>query len=259
MRSAAVVLTILLFLGAAHAAVETEAVTYIDEDTELKGYLAYDDAVDGERPGVLIVHEWWGLGAHVKDVARELAKLGYVAFALDMYGKGFLTEDPGEASAMAGKFREDAALMRSRAEAGLKQLQSNPHCDGNKVVATGYCFGGTTVLEMARGGADVDGVVSFHGGLSPVDPAETPVFDAKVLVLHGARDPHSDMDSVNALIEELTKAGADWQLNLYGQAEHSFTNPDADKHGMEGVSYNKEADEASWEALKLFLKSCFEE
>jgi len=235
---------------------KTEAVEYKHGDAVLEGYFAYDDA-EGKRPGVAVVHEWWGLNAYVKKRAEQLALMGYVAFALDMYGKGKVTQDPKVATEWSAPFKNDRSFGRARAAAGLAVLKNHKLVDARRIAAIGYCFGGTSVLEMARGGADLAGVASFHGGLDAPDPAKPGAVKAKVLVLAGGDDPLVPPAQVNALEEEMRKAGADWQVNVYSGAMHSFTNPDADGYGLNGVAYNEKADRRSWEAAKLFFAEIF--
>lgn len=242
--------------ASAHAALHTETVEYKHGDTTLKGYLAYDDAVNGKRPGVLVVHEWWGLNDYPKMRAEQLAKLGYVAFAADIYGDGIAVKTPQEAGALAGKFKGDRKLLRDRVTAGLEVLKKQSQCDPKRVAAIGYCFGGTTVLELARSGADIAGIVSFHGGL------DTPTRDAKnikckVLICHGADDPFEPASDIAALQDEFRAAGVDWQMNIYSGALHGFTNPDNKDGKMQGVAYNERADKRSWEAMKLFFAEIF--
>ena len=247
-------------IGSARAAVRTESVEYKDGDVALEGYLAYDDALADKRPGVLIVHEWWGLSDQQERRARMLAELGYVAFALDMYGKGKLTDDPKQAGEWAGMLRNDPELARRRFEAGLKVLRDNEHTDASRIAAIGYCFGGGICLDMARMGVDLVGVVSFHGNLkSAVPDALRKPITAKILVCHGADDPNVLPADVAAFEDEMRAAGADWQLIAYGGAVHAFTNPDADRHGIKGVTYNEKADRRSWEAMKQFLAEVFVE
>ena len=179
--------------------------------------------------------------------------MGYVAFAIDMYGKGIRPKTPQEAAAQAGIYKQDRALMRARALAGLEVLRSNPLCDPKRVAAIGYCFGGTVVLEIARSGADVAGVVSFHGGLDTPTPADAKNIRCKVLVLHGGDDPHVPRKDVDAFEDEMRAAGVDWQLVVYGGAVHSFTNPAAGNDKSKGAAYNAEADSRSWEAMKAFF------
>ncbi len=254
-------LLILMFLVAgyasAHAELRTESVEYKDGDVLLKGYLAYDDAVKGKRPGVIVVHEWWGLNRHIENRAEELAKLGYVAFAIDMYGKGENTNDPKKAGKLSGTFTKDRKKMRERANAGLEILRKNDLTDPKRIAAMGYCFGGTTVLELARSGASLNGVVSFHGGLDTPNPGDAKNIKGSVLVLHGADDPFQPREKVEAFQDEMEKAGVDWQMNIYGGAEHAFTNPEANSFGIKGVAYNEKADKRSWEAMKIFFREIF--
>jgi dienelactone hydrolase len=247
----------LLFAGVARAALHTEVVEYKDGAKVLEGYLAYDDATKDKVPGVLIVHEWMGHNPYVRTRAEQLAKLGYVAFALDMYGKGVHAKDPKEAAEMAGVYKNDRKLMRSRATAGLEILRKQPLVDVKRVAAIGYCFGGTTVLELARAGTDIAGVVSFHGDLATPHPEDAKNIKCKVLALHGADDPFVKPDVVTAFEEEMKKAGVDWQLVQYGGAVHSFTNPGAGKDNSKGAAYNEKADLRSWQATKDFFDEMF--
>ena len=239
------------------AEVITKTVQYRDGNTVLEGYLAYDDSIQGKRPGVLVVHEWWGLNTFTMKRAEEIARLGYIAFAVDMYGAGLKTSDPQIATKLSGTYRNDRKLMRERAVAGLDVLINNPLVASGKIAAIGYCFGGTTVLELARGHAPVVGVVSFHGGLDTPAPAETKDVKAKVLVLHGADDPFATKEQINAFMDEMIKSGADWQMIFYGGAVHSFTNPEADKFAIKGIAYNEKADKRSWGAMRQFLDELF--
>ncbi len=246
-----------LMATGAQAAVRTEKVTYRQGDTELVGFLAYDDAAAGRRPGVLVAPEWWGLNDYAKRRAEQLARLGYVAFALDMYGKGKTTTDPKEAGLLAGRFRSDRQLMRARAAAGLEVLKGRPLVDPARLAAIGYCFGGTVVLELARSGADLKGVVSFHGGLATPNPADAKNIKGKVLVLHGADDTFESPAEIAAFQEEMRQGHVDWQMVFYGGAVHSFTNPDAGKAGIKGVAYNEAADRRSWQAMQDFFAEIF--
>ncbi len=240
----------------ANARIKTRAVEYKDGDTVLQGWAAWEDGFKDERPGVLVVHEWWGHGPYARRRAEQLAKLGYTAFALDMYGKGVLAKDHEEAGKLAGAFFGDRAAMRKRALAGLAQLKKLPFVDATKLGAIGYCFGGTTVLELARAGVDLKGVVSFHGNLAtPVPAAATP--KASILVLHGADDGFVN-PGVPAFIEEMRKAKADWQLVQYGGAVHSFTVPEAGTDTAKGMAYNKDADRRSWSAMRGFFEEKFQ-
>ncbi len=238
---------------AASAAVQTKPVEYKQGDTVLEGYLAWDDAVQGQRPAVLVVHEWTGLGDYAKSRARKLAEMGYLAFAVDIYGKGIRPKTPREAAAQAGIYKKDRQLMRARMRAGLDVLRSDPKCDPKRVAAIGYCFGGTCALELARSGADVAGVVSFHGGLDTPTPADAKNIKCKVLVLHGGDDPHVPPKEVNAFEDEMRAGGVDWQLVIYGGAVHSFTNPSSGSDKSRGAAYDAKADRRSWEAMKTFF------
>jgi dienelactone hydrolase len=251
------VVAMLACAGQAGAAVRTKVVEYKQADAVLEGYLAWDDAAEGPRPGVLIAHEWTGLGDYVQSRARKLAGMGYVAFALDIYGKGVHPQAPKEAAAQASKYKNDRALMRARAAAGLDVLRGSPLCDPRRVAAIGYCFGGTCVLELARSGVDIAGVVSFHGGLDTPHPADAKQIKGKVLVLHGGDDPHVPRNDVEAFEDEMRAAGVDWQLNVYGGAVHAFTNPAAGNDKSRGAAYNAAADRRSWEAMQALFAEIF--
>ncbi len=250
------IMAVLIATGA-QAEVRTERIEYKHGHTLLEGFLAYDDTVTGKRPGVLVVHEWWGLNDYAKRRAEQLARLGYVAFCLDMYGKGKVTADPKVAGEWAGVFRNDRPLGRARAAAGLEVLKSRPQVDPARIAAIGYCFGGTVVLEMARSGADLKGVVSFHGGLATPTPADARNIKGKVLVLHGADDLFEQPSEIAAFQEEMRQASVDWQMVYYGSAVHSFTNPESGKAGIKGVGYNEAADRRSWLAMRNFFDEIF--
>ncbi len=257
MRTLALTAFLFSFTLPLHAAVQTKVIEYKQGDQALEGYLAWDDAVTGPRPGVLVVHEWTGLGDYAKMRARKLAELGYVAFAADIYGKGIRPATPQEAGAQAGIYKKDFKLMRDRVRAGLDVLRREPLCDPKRVAAIGYCFGGTCVLELARSGADVAGVVSFHGGLATANPADAKNIRGKVLVLHGGDDPHVPPKEVEAFEDEMRSAGVDWQLVVYGGAVHAFTNPSSGADKSRGAAYNAAADRRSWEAMKAFFAEVF--
>jgi dienelactone hydrolase len=243
----------------ARAELKTQMIEYTEGGATLEGYLAYDDAQKEPHPGVLIIHEWWGLTDYVKQRADQLAKLGYVAFALDMYGKGVLAKDAREAAALATIYKNDRKLMRGRAAAGFEVLRKHPVADPENLAAIGYCFGGTTVLEMARAGLPLNGVVCFHGNLDTPAPEEAKNIKGKVLVLHGADDPNVPKEQIAAFQDEMRKARVDWQIIHYGGAVHSFTNPDAGNDPSKGVAYNEKADRRSWEAMATFLEELFED
>ncbi|KAA0895141.1 dienelactone hydrolase family protein [Oryzomonas rubra] len=245
--------------ASAEAAVKTKVIEYKQGDTVLEGYLAWDNAKVGKRPGVLVVHEWTGLGPYVKKRAEMLAKLGYVAFAADIYGKGVRPATPADAAKVAAIYKDDRPLMRARARAGLEVLKSQKTVDQKRLAAIGYCFGGTTVLELARDGADLRGVASFHGGLATPKPEDARNIKAKILAMHGADDPFVKADEVAAFQQELRAARVDWQFISYANAVHSFTNPEAGNDNSKGAAYNEKADKRSWEAMKLFFSEIFKE
>ena len=239
------------------AAIHTETIEYKQGDATLEGFVAYDDAIQGKRPGVLVVHQWMGLTDYEKHRAEMLARLGYVAFCADIYGKGVHPQNTAEAGAQAGKYKNDRQLLRARVNAGLDALRQQPLADPNRIAAIGYCFGGTTVLELARSGADIGGVVCFHGGLDAPNPDDGKNIKCKVLVCHGADDPFSSPQDIAALEDEMRKGGVDWQLIKYGGAVHSFTQPMAGNDNSKGAAYNEKADKRSWEAMKQFFAEIF--
>jgi dienelactone hydrolase len=241
----------------AQAAVRTEAVGYKDGDVALEGLLAYDDAAQGARPLVLVVHEWWGLNDYAKGRARQLAEMGYAAFAVDMYGKGVLATDAKQAGELAGKLKGDRKLMRQRIAAALDAVKSNPRVDSKRIAAIGYCFGGTCVLELARGGADISAVVSFHGGLDTPAPADAKNIKAKVLVCTGGDDRSVPTMQIAAFIDEMRAGKVDYQITLYGGAVHAFTNPASGDDPSKNVAYNANADRRSWQAMKDLLAEVF--
>ena len=250
------VLLILLLSLPAAAKIVSKPVEYQHGGTAFKGYLAYDDAKAGKRPGVLVVHEWWGLNDYVRSRVDQLARLGYIAFALDLYGKDVWTTDPKKAKELMGHL-QGSPLLRERASAGLDILRKNHLVDTRKIAAIGYCFGGTTVLELAFGGADLAGVASFHGGLTTPKPEDEGKIKAKILVLHGADDSFISADAIPSFQEAMRKANADWQMVYFGGTVHSFTNPGADKVGIKGIAYNPKADQRSWSYLKVFFNEIF--
>jgi dienelactone hydrolase len=249
-------LIVLILALVVRGEVKTQAVEYKDGDTTLKGFLAYDDAVQGKRPGILVVPEWWGLNDYVRGRAEQLAKLGYVAFAADIYGDGFVTTDPKTAGEKSGQAKK-AGWLRSRGKLALDQLKSNERVDGQNLGAIGYCFGGACVLELARAGEDLKGVVSFHGALDTQQPAQPGQVKAKILACHGAADPLVPPEQVKAFEDEMTKAKADFKVIPYDGAKHAFTNPDADKYNLPPVSYNAAADKKSWEDMQAFFRDIF--
>ena len=240
----------------ASAAVVGETIEYKQGDASLEGYVAYDDANQDKRPAVIVVHEWKGLGDYAKGRANQLAELGYVAFAADIYGKGVRPQSHEEAGKTAGMYKNDRVLMRARIQAALDVVKEHPLVDPTKVAAIGYCFGGTTVLELARSGADVKGVVSFHGSLATPNPADAKNIKGKVLVEHGAADNFVNPE-VEGFKKEMTDAGVDMRFESYEGAVHSFTVKDAGSDPSKGMAYNEDADKKSWESMKNFLKEIF--
>jgi dienelactone hydrolase len=235
----------------------TQSIEYQDGNVTLRGFVAFDDETSHKRPGVLVMPEAFGLGVHATQRAERLASLGYVALAGDPYGHGLEVTDLQEAITYASALREDPARFRQRARVALDTLASLPQVDASRLAAIGYCLGGTFALELARDGAPLRGVVSFHGGLETPRPAVAGQVKAKILVCTGADDPFVPVAQVNALAEEMTKAQADWQIISYGGTVHSFTNPHADRVGMPGIAYNKLADERSWKAMAAFFEEIF--
>ena len=249
--------TLLLALAlsavAVRAEIKTETVEYQQGGTALEGFLAYDDSAKGPRPGVLIVHDWMGNGPFSREKAVELAKLGYVGFAVDAYGKGVRPKDAKEAGEQAGKLKQDRKLLRERMNAALDCLKTQKAVDVKRIAVIGYCFGGMAALELGRSGAGIVGIVSFHGSLDSPTPADGKNIKAKVLALHGADDPHVNAQDVAAFEDEMRKGNVDWQLVKYGNAVHAFTNPAAGNDNSKGAAYNKKADRRSWQAMKDFF------
>jgi dienelactone hydrolase len=244
-------------LSPVEAAVVTRDVEYQDGTAVLQGYLAYDDSQMGKRPAVLIVHEWTGIGPYVRHRAEQIAGLGYVAFAVDIYGKGIRPADVNEAAKQATLYRADRPLMRRRAQVGMDEAKKLAFVDGSRIAVMGYCFGGGVALELGRTGADLKGVVSFHGNLDTPHPQDNGAIKAKVLVFQGAEDPFEPLAKCDAFMADLRKTRVDWQVVIYSGAVHGFTNPDNGTDPSKGMAYNKEADLRSWEVMKAFFKEVF--
>jgi len=240
-----------------HAQVKSETVSYTDGSTNLRGFLAYDSSSDKKRPVVFIVHEWKGLDDYAKKRALQLAEKGYLAMAVDIYGDGMVLKTTEEAGKMATSYKKDAKKLRGRMNAAYRFLKAHRYFDSKRVAAIGYCFGGTTVLEWARSGANAKGVVSFHGGLSTPMPAHRGDIDAKILVLHGAEDSYVPDAEVAAFENEMRAAKADWQLVKFGGAVHGFSRSDAGNNVKSGYAYNKSADQRSFEMMLGFFKEIF--
>lgn len=238
------------------AAVQTKTVEYQVGETKLKGFLAWDDAQPGKRPAVIVVHEWWGLNDYAKARAKQLAGLGYVAFAADMFGDGKVTDHPEEAGKWATAIAQNLPEGLGRAKAALELVKADPHVDSSKIAAIGYCFGGAVVMHMAYAGLDVDGVASFHGSL-PAAPEGTMSIAPKIAVFHGAADAFVPADNIKAFTAGLEKAKADWSMTSYGGAVHSFTVEGSDKRNIPGIAYDADADRRSWASLQAFLNELF--
>ena len=240
------------------AKIVTQTIEYKQGDVTLEGFLAYDDATSAARPGVLVVHQWLGLTDYEKHRAEQLASLGYVAFCADIYGKGIRPQNTTEAGVEATKYKTDRTLLRARVNAGFDVLKKNKLVDTRRVAAIGYCFGGTTVIELARSSAELNGVVSFHGGLDSPTPAAGKNIKCKILACHGADDPFETPADLAAFEKELRDAKVDWRLNKYGGAVHSFTQPLAGNDNSKGAAYNEKADKRSWQDMKQFFAEIFQ-
>ena len=253
--------TLILFISGAsmnlYADIRTSDFTYQHNGVELQGFFAYDDSIIGKRPGVLIIHEWNGLGEYVKNRAEQLASEGNVAFALDMYGKGIRPTTPQESGQQAGIYRSNRQLMRQRALVSLDQLKAHRLTDAERVAAIGYCFGGGAALELSRSGADLRGIVSFHGNLDTPNPNDAKNIKSKILVLHGADDPFVPKESIDAFQQEMRNAGVDWQMVYYSNAVHAFTNPASGNDNSRGAAYNEVADKRSYRAMIDFFNEIF--
>lgn len=246
---------------AALAEIQTREIPYRSADgAALVGYYAFDDSVSGKRPGVIVVHEWWGLNDYARRRARELAGLGYAALAIDMYGGGKHTMQAGEAKAMMQQASSDASVSRARAQAGLDLLTAQAEVDPRRRAAIGYCFGGKVVLDMARQGMDLAGVVSFHGVLATATPAKKGSVRARVLVLNGEADSFIPAADIQSFKKEMKAAGVDYRFVNYPGAKHAFTSPDADRLARENgidIAYHPEADQASWQEMQKFFQRIF--
>ncbi len=246
--------------AAAEPRISGKTVEYSAQGVGMKGYLAYDENIKGERPGVLVVPEWWGVNSYTRRRARMLAELGYTALVVDMYGDGKVVTNPDEASKLASEAMGKFDDSKARFTAAMGFLEKQPTVDPARIAAIGYCFGGGIVLNMARQGVDLKGVVSFHGGLTAVKPAQPGNVKAKILALTGGADPLVPPDQVEAFKQEMKAAGADFQLISYHGAMHAFTNPEADLLGKKfnlPIAYNAKADKESWNEMKKFFSVIF--
>lgn len=247
----------LLFTGMVQAQVQSKAIRYTQDDVVLTGHLYWDDAIKEKRPGVLVVHEWWGLNDYAKKRARMLAELGYVAFAADMYGGDQVTRDPNQAREWMQEVTADLDGWQERAMLGIEQLKAQPMVDSSRMAAIGYCFGGATVLHLAYMNAPLKGVVSFHGSM-PAAPEESKgKIGPEILVLHGEADSFVHPDVVANFRKKLEESGANWEMNTYGGARHGYTNPDAGSFGIENLQYDERADRRSWARMQRFFDDLF--
>ncbi|MEP7067639.1 MAG: dienelactone hydrolase family protein [Usitatibacter sp.] len=247
----------LLLAAAAQAKVVTRTIAYDHDGQKLQGYLAYDDAKGGPRPGVLVIHEWWGLNDYTKMRARQLAEMGYVAFAADMYGDGRTTRDPREAQAWSSAVSSQPGMLAARSKAGLDVMRKEKVTDVEKMAAIGFCFGGTTVLQLAYAGLPLKGVVTFHGGLVVPDEQQARKIRAPIVILHGAEDTFVKPETIDGMRKALDAAKVDWFMVSYAQAVHAFTNPDADSYKIPGIGYNEKAAKRSWDEMARFFQVQF--
>ena len=240
------------------AEVKTKLVEYQDGDVTLEGFLAWDASQKNKSaPAVLVIHQWLGVTEYEKQRCEQLAEMGYVAFAVDIYGKGVRPNRPQDAGKQAAIYKRDRELYRRRLNLGLDQLRAQEGVAKKKIAAIGYCFGGTGALELARSGADIAGVVSFHGGLDSPTPADGKNIKSKILICHGADDPLIPAAEIDAMKTELNKADVDWQMIYYSGAVHSFTQKMAGNDNSKGAAYNENADKRSWAAMKAFFNEIF--
>lgn len=242
--------------------IKVEKVEYQDtskakDGVVLEGLVAYDDAAKGTHPAVVVVHDWMGISQNTEQRIKELAAMGYVAFAADIYGKGVRPTDAKSAGEQAGKFKADRALMRRRAQAALDVVSARKDVDKNKIAAMGFCFGGTTALELGKSGAPLKGVVSFHGGLDAVTPGDSKNIKGKVLVLHGAADPFVPQKDIDAFLKDLNDAKVDWTMTSYAGAVHAFTVPGAGNDPSKGAAYDEKASKRAFAAMKSFFDEIF--
>jgi len=252
-RRLSVVMMILGCVGISRAAVQTKEIEYKQGETTLKGTLAWDDSKSNYNAAVVIFPEWWGMTDYPKSRAKQLAELGYIAFAADMYGDAQMTDDPQQAGKWAGAVKGDRALMRARAQAAVDVLKGQPNVNADRMAAIGYCFGGTCALELAMSGANLAHVVSFHGGLDFPDIADVKNIKARVLICNGADDTFVTPEQIGAMASALSGNRVTWRFANYPGAVHAFTNKDADRHGIKGIAYNAEADRKSWEDMTRFF------
>jgi dienelactone hydrolase len=261
-RSIISLLVLLISVSSVMAEIVTKDVDYKSGDTDLKGFIAYDNAKEGKRPGVIVVHEWWGHNDYSRSRAKQLAELGYVGLAVDMYGDGKTADHPDNAGKYMNEALSNMDAFQKKFEAGMKLLKSQEQTDPDHIAAIGYCFGGKTVLEMARAGVDLDGVVSFHGILATENPAKKETVNAKILAFNGADDPFVPQEQIDAFKKEMEQSGVEYEFVVFPGVKHSFTNPGATEVGTKyelPLVYDAEADKKSWAQTQEFLKKIFSE
>lgn len=248
------ILSATMFYGVdAHAKIQSKVLKYKQGENPLEGYLAWDDKTIGERPAVVLVHNWMGMTADIKKRADQFAEMGFLVLAADIYGKGVLPKDGKEAGALAGKYKGDRNLLRLRAQAAMDALTQDKRTDKKRILAMGFCFGGTAALELARSGASLAGVVSFHGGLAAPKPEDAKNIRGKVLILHGAIDPYVTPEEVNAFMNEMNAAKVDYQFVAYANTVHAFTEKGAGDDISKGAAYNALSEKRSLVAMKDFV------
>ena len=254
-----IVLMILLLSNSVYAKLHKETIEYKDGDVSLKGYLFWEDSFEGKRPGVMVVHEWWGLNDYAKLRAEMLAEMGYVAFAADMYGDARVTRHADDAKGWMQQITSNIEAWQRRALIGLELLKQHPNVDGNKLAAIGYCFGGATVLQMAYAGAPLLGVASFHGSLPSATAEQAAKIQSRILIAHGDSDGFVPAERITDFKKALSQANVTWEMTSYGGAKHSFTNPYSDGYGIDGLEYHETADRSSWLRLLRFFEELFGE
>ena len=256
-RLALLVFLLILAASAAEAKIIKKPVAYQSEGFQLEGYLAYDDASAEKRPGILVVHEWWGLNDSIRNRVDKLASMGYAAFALDLYGKGKTTNEKQKATKMLRMVQMNVYRWHQRALAGLNALKNLPQVDSQRIAAIGYGWGGVTLQQQLFKGADIKGAILFSSFIAPTAEQRQKV-KAKILVLQGSADPYIDSGQISNYVEAMNKTDIDWQMMLFGGAKHGFTDPIADQYSMKEFSYNEAADQRSWWHVDLFLKELFQ-
>lgn len=260
MKNLLLALSLCCIVSSAQAAVQGKEVIYESNGMTFKGYVSYDDAIKGKRPGVIVVHEWWGLNEYARMRTRMLAELGYTAMAIDMYGDGKVADNPDDAGKLAGPVRKDIALAKERFEAGMKAMRNQETVDASNIAAYGYCFGGGVALNMARLGEDLKGVASFHGSLETTNPAQPGQIKARIISFSGDADKSIPADKVEAFKKEMDAAGVNYRVVIYPGAKHAFSNPEATERGIRfnrPIAYDAEADKDSWQQATVFLREVF--